>query len=179
MEHSTVESTQQAAPSGGNLLAPDVVMVILTWVTFFILFAILKKFAWKPILDALQKREDYIRQSLEQADKIKDQLANAEAAKAKVLEEAKITASQIIHESRQAAAAVAVEIEAQAKRHAVDIVTSAKAQIEGERQRVSMQLKQESVNTAIKLAEKILEENLDHSKNRALIEKAIDKDMNR
>jgi F-type H+-transporting ATPase subunit b len=185
MDHSTVEttaaqSTEHAAPAGGNgnLLAPDVVMVILTWTTFAILFVILKKFAWKPILDALQKREDYIRQTLNEADKVKAQLANAEAEKAKILDEARTQASQIIQDSRQSAATVAAEIEANAKRHANDIVTSAKAQIEGERQRVSSLLKKEAVDTAIKLAEKVLEENLDAAKNRALIEKAVTKDMN-
>jgi F-type H+-transporting ATPase subunit b len=189
MDHSTVETTAaveqpqtheqpQAAHGNGNLLAPDVVMVILTWTTFAILFVILKKFAWKPILDALQKREDYIRQTLDEADKVKANLANAEAEKAKILDDAKTQASQIIQDSRQTAAAVASEIEAQAKKHANDIVSSAKSQIEGERQRVTSILKKEAVDTAIKLAEKVLEHNLDADKNRALIEQAVSKDMN-
>ena len=161
-----------------NLLAPDLTMLILTWVTFFALLVILKKFAWKPIVDGLQKREDYIRKSLEEADTIKTQLAQAEEIKAKILEDAKTQASQIIQDSRQAAAVVATEVESNAKRHANDIVSSAKAQIEGERQRVSAQLKRDAVDTAIKLAEKVLEENLDAEKNRRLIEKAVDKDMN-
>ncbi len=181
MEHSNT-TVEPAAPAesghNGNLLAPDVVMVILTWVTFGILFAILKKYAWKPILEGLQKREDYIRKTLDEADLVKSQLAGAEATKAKILDEAKGEASRIIQESRQTAAAVASDIEAQAKRHANDIVSSAKSQIEGERQRVSAVLKREAVDTAIKLAEKVLEENLDNAKNRALIEKAVTKDMN-
>ena len=161
-----------------NLLAPDLTMLILTWVTFFALLAILQKFAWKPIVAGLQKREDYIRQSLEEADKIKAQMAQAEEIKAKILDEAKTQASQIIQDSRQAAAGVATEIEGNAKRHANEIVASAKAQIEGERQRVVIQLKRDAVDTAIKLAEKVLEENINVEKNRHLIDKAVDKDMN-
>ncbi len=161
-----------------NLLAPDLTMLILTWVTFFALLAVLQKFAWKPIITALQKREDYIRNSLDEADKIKAQLAQVEEIKAKILDEAKTQASQIIQDSRQTAITVATEVEANAKRHANDIVSGAKAQIEGERQRVSAQLKRDAVDTAIKLAEKVLEENLDVEKNRRLIEKAVDKDIN-
>ena len=161
-----------------DILTPDVIMVILTWVTFFALLFILKKFAWKPILDGLDAREKYIRKSLDDADAAKAQLAEVEVTKAKILEEAKTQASQIIQDSRQTAVAVASDIEAQAKRHANDIVSSAKSQIEGERQRVSEQLKKDAVDTAIKLAGKVLEENLDAAKNLALIAKAVDKDMN-
>ena len=183
-EQPVVEQTATVEHGGAepkkdvNLLAPDLTMLILTWVTFFALLVILKKFAWKPIVDGLQKREDYIRKSLEEADNIKAQLAQSEEIKAKILDEAKTQASQIIQDSRQTAAAVATEIEGNAKRHANDIVASAKAQIEGERQRVTGQLKRDAVDTAIKLAEKVLEENLAAEKNRRLIEKAVDKDMN-
>ena len=174
----TVEHGAAEPKKDVNLLAPDLTMLILTWVTFFALLVILKKFAWKPIVDGLQKREDYIRKSLEEADNIKTQLAQAEEIKAKILDEAKTLAGQIIQDSRQAAGVVAAEVESNAKRHANDIVASAKAQIEGERQRVTGQLKRDAVDTAIKLAEKVLEENLDAEKNRRLIEKAVDKDMN-
>ena len=70
-----------ASAGSSNLLMPETLMVILTWVTFFILLFILQKFAWKPILAGLKKREDYIRKSLEDADKINEQLAESEAAK--------------------------------------------------------------------------------------------------
>ena len=161
-----------------DLLNPDLTMLILTWVTFFALLAILKKFAWKPILEGLQKREDYIRTSLEEADKVRAQLANAEEVKAKILDDARTEASKIIQDARQTAGSVAADIEGNAKRHANDIVASAKSQIEGERQRVTAVLKRDAVDTAIKLAEKVLETNLDDAKNRALIEKAVAKDMN-
>ena len=182
MDNSTHSTT---AVAGGasvehkpDLLNPDLTMLILTWMTFIALVVILKKFAWKPIIAALEAREDYIRKSLEGADKVRSQLAQAEENRNKILDEAKTQASQIIQDSRQAAVAVASDIEAQAKRHSNDIVSSAKSQIEGERQRVSEQLKKDAVDTAIKLAGKLLEENLDSEKNRKLIAKAVDKDMN-
>ena len=53
-------------------LTPDVTMIVLTWATFFTLFFVLYKFAWKPILTALDNREESIRRSVEEVQKIKD-----------------------------------------------------------------------------------------------------------
>src|SRR5262245_23262614 len=121
MDNSTHESVAvdgAAVEHKPDLLSPDLTMLILTWVTFAALVVILKKFAWKPIIDSLQKREDYIRESLEQADKVRAQLADAEGVKSKILDDARTEASKIIQDSRQTAGAVAAEIEANAKRHA-------------------------------------------------------------
>lgn len=173
MENTPVETTATAASSGGNLLSPDVMMVVLTWITFFILLAILKKFAWKPILEALQKREDYIRKSLDDADKAKEQLAQIEQEKITIINTAKTQASLIIDEARKSATVVAHETENKARSNAQDMLKNAQLQIDGERQKVRQQLKEESVNTAIILAGKILKENTDTEKNRRLVEEAI------
>lgn len=156
-----------------GILSPDTTLVILTWVSFFALLAILYRFAWKPILAALKQREDYIRKSLDDADKIKSQLAEVEAAKGKILDEAKDRANTIIEQSRKMGNELATQIEGRAKKNAEEIITSAHQETEGERERVRNALKKESVQTAVFLAEKILKENLDTKKNRDLINKAI------
>ncbi len=159
-----------------GILTPDTTLVILTWVSFFALLVILHRFAWKPILAGLKQREDYIRKSLDDADKIKSQLAEAEAAKGKILDEAKDRANAIIEQSRKMGNDLAGQIEQRAKKNAEGIVSSAHLEIEGERERVRNALKKESAQTAVSLAEKILKENLDTEKNRNLINQAI-KDM--
>ncbi len=177
MAETTLEHKTAPAEHQPDIFAPDVVMLVLTWVTFFSLLAILKKFAWKPILENLQKREDYIRQSLADADQAKAQLESVGKTKQQILEEAKSEAAQIILQARQAAAEVAVDIEKKARIHAQEILSSAHAQIAGERQRVTQDLKREAIDTAIHLAEKVLKENLDMDKNRKLMQAAVDKDM--
>ena len=162
-----------ASAGSSNLLTPETLMVILTWVTFFILLFILQKFAWKPILEGLQKREDYIRKSLSDADKIKEQLAQVEIAKAKILDEAKDKANAIVEQSRKTGSELAVQIEQKAKKNAEDIISNAHQEIQGEREHVRQALKKESVQTAVTLAEKILKENLDSEKNRNLINQAM------
>ena len=152
-------------------MSPDTTLVILTWISFFGLLVVLHKFAWKPILAGLKQREDYIRKSLEDADKVNKQLAEFEAAKGKILNEAKERANIIIEESRKAGTQLAVQIEGRAKKSAEEIINSAHQEIEGEYERARNAFKKESAQTAI--SEKILKENLDTEKNRNLINQAI------
>ncbi len=157
----------------GIMWPPDTTLVFLTWVSFFSLLIILHRFAWKPILAGLKQREDYIRKSLEDADKLNKQLAEVEAAKGKILDEAKQRANAIIEQSRKMGNELAGQIEGRAKKNAEEIVSSAHQEIEGERERVRNALKKESAQTAVSLAEKILKENLNTEKNRKLINQAI------
>ncbi|MDE1921195.1 MAG: F0F1 ATP synthase subunit B [Candidatus Omnitrophica bacterium] len=165
------------APSGGHqqtgILTPDATLLTLTWVTFFVLMFILHKFAWKPILAGLKKREDYIRKSVEDADKITRQLAEIEQDKTKILNEAKDKANAIIEQSRKMSHEMAMHVEAGAKKNAEEIINSARQELAGERERVLVALKKESVQAAVSLSEKILKENLDTEKNRKLINDAI------
>jgi F-type H+-transporting ATPase subunit b len=156
-----------------GILSPDTTLIILTWVSFISLLVILHRFAWKPILEGLKVREEYIRKSLDDADKIKDQLAEVEVTKGRIIEEAKEKANVIIEQSRKMGNDLAGQIEQRAKKNAEEIIISARQEIEGERERVSNALKKESVQTAVTLAEKILKENLDSEKNRNLINQAI------
>ena len=159
--------------AGIDIFQPDIIMSILTWVTFFILLAILKKFAWKPILKGLDDREEHIRKSLQEADQAKEQLAQIEKKKIQILEEAKTQANAIIEQSRKMGNELAGQIEGRAKKSAEEIISSAHEEIEGECERMRNTLRKESVQTAVSLAEKILKENLDTQKNRDLINQAI------
>ena len=137
MENTSVEA-KVAASSGGNFLSPELSMMLLTWLTFFILLAILKKFAFKPILETLQKREDFIRKSLDDADKAKQQLAQIDLEKTQIINTAKAQAASIIDEARKAATVIAHETENKARTNAQEMLTNAQSQIEGERQKVRL-----------------------------------------
>jgi F-type H+-transporting ATPase subunit b len=156
-----------------DIFAPDVVMLILTWVTFLTLLFILQKFAWKPILATLQKREDMIRTSLDQAERVQSEYDSIQTSKEKILAEAQRTAQDIVNQSRSRAQEVARTIEERAKEHAQEILESAHQQIEGERERVKTALRRESADVAVGLAGKIMKENVDNEKNRKLIDQVI------
>ena len=157
----------------GDILTPDVTMLILTWVTFFTLMIILHKFAWKPILAALQKREQEIRDAIDNADKAKARLTDIEQERQKVLEDARTQAAAIIETSRKTAKELAADIEAKSRQHAESITQGAHEEIAGEKQRLLKSLRQESADLAISLATKIIGENMDQDKNRKLVSEAI------
>lgn len=156
-----------------DILTPDVTMVFLTWLTFFLLLFILKKFAWKPILDGLQRREDHIRGSLADADEAKRQLQEVQVEKERILEEARQKSQMIVEDSRRSAAELAKQSDQKAKANARQIVESAHQQTEGERERVRRQLRQESAAVVVMLASKIIKENMDNDKNRRLVQEAL------
>lgn len=170
---STTEVPTESHQPKGDILTPDITMLILTWVTFFALLVILHKFAWKPILEALQKREKEIRDTLDNADKAKAQLAQIEIEKQKILNEAKGQAAQIIEQSRKTAKDLAADVEAKSRKQSQDLIASAHAEIAGEKQRLLKDLRQESAQVAISLAGKIIQENMDNDKNRRLVEEAV------
>jgi F-type H+-transporting ATPase subunit b len=175
-EHQTiveVDGSAAAHKKDVSLMSPDTTMLVLTWVTFFLLLAVLQKFAWKPIVTALENREKYIRESLDEADKIKSSFTDIQASKEKILSEAHKSAQDIIDQSRKRAQEVAKSIEDRAKEHAQEILQSAHQQIEGERDRVKTALRRDSADMAIGLAGKIMKENVDNEKNRKLIDQAI------
>lgn len=177
MEHTT-ETTSEvqehpAAHAKPDIFAPDMVMMILTWVTFFGLLFILQKFAWRPILGILQQREEYIRSSLAEADQVKADSAKAQESKDKIIAEARLTAQTIIDDARKKAVEVAHGIEDRAKKQAQDAVETAHQEIAGERERARMALRKESADIAVNLASKLLKDNLDKAKSDRLIEQYI------
>src|SRR3989338_6981850 len=117
-------------PEGGSpLFSPDVGMVILTWVTFFLLLAVLYKFAWKPILNALDKREEFIRRSIEEADRIKDELAKIYQTRQLIVQEAEREGKDLVAASRKAAVEAAKVIEGRARDEAQILLENAKREI--------------------------------------------------
>lgn len=165
-----VAAAEHAKP---DILAPDVMMLLLTWGTFFTLLAVLQKFAWKPILATLKKREDTIRTSLEQADKIQTAYDDIQKSKEDVLAEAHRSAQDIVEQSRKRAQELARSIEEKAKTHAQEILEAAHLQVEGEKERAIAAVRRDSAQVAIGLASKIMGENMDNDKNRKIADHYI------
>lgn len=152
-----------------GILTPDVTMVILTWVSFLLLLTILHKFAWKPILKALDDRENNIRSAVENAEKIKAELKAINDQRDKILNEAYTKAKEAVDQSRQAAIEAAKVIERKAKEEAHILLENARAEIKAEKEQAQNELKKEVTHWTIQLASKLVEENLDNEKNRKLV----------
>jgi len=129
-------------------------------ISFLIVCALLNRFAYRPILTALETRRERIAQSLENADEIKKQLADAEAKHAEILDRANDEAQKMIGEARAAATALAQTRQQQAIAEAEQIVAQAREATILERDRMMTDLRREVarlvVDTTGKVAGKVL-----------------------
>ena len=163
-----------ASEGGGNsLIEVNPGVIIWTLVTFVALFFILRKFAWRPILMALDQREAAIRESLEKADKAKEEaqkvLDENQASLAKAEEESQ----KIIEQSRSYAEKMKDQIINESRVQAKKIVEDASAEIERQKEASFIELKNQVADLVVKAAEKILNQTLDAENQKKLVNKYI------
>jgi len=163
-----------ASESGGSLVDVNPGLVVWTVITFLVLLFVLKKIAWKPILTALNEREDAIKESLEKAEKAKEAaqkiLEENQASLLKAEEESK----KIIEQSRLYAQKLKDEMMKESKEQAHKIIEDASSQIEQKKEEAFDELKTKVAEIAIQAAEKILKENLDKDSNKKLVNRYIE-----
>jgi len=171
----SVEISSEGNQGHGSpgFLSPDGTMVLFTWITFFLLLALLNKFAWKPILRGLDEREDTIRKSLDDADKIRVEMAQLQATHDRIMLESQTQGKEMIEQSRKAAGDAAKAITHKAKEEARIQLENARRDIKNEAENAKAMLRVESVHIAIDLAGKLIEENLDDDKNRKLVNRVL------
>ena len=170
-----VKSVVAAAPESTSpeLIHVSLPLMILTWVTFIILIAILYKIAWKPILTALDLRENRIRKSLEDAEKARAEAAASEERQKQLIRETEARTQKMLADAREAALETGRQMESQARDEARTLVTQAQQEIQGAAQRARADLRREAADLAIHAATRIIQENMDSQKNRELAGKLI------
>jgi len=156
-------------------LSPDAKMVGFTWLTFFLLLAILYKFAFKPILAALDDREEAIRKSVTEAERIKQEFEEIAEKRNEILKQSQYEAKKIIDDARKAAVEAGKNITHKARQESQILLENAKREIDEEKNNAQAQLKEQSIRIAVNLAAQIIEENLDEEKNTNLINRLIKK----
>lgn len=158
---------------GGGLYDINAGLSAWTLLVFAILVFVLGKYAWGPILEAVENREKGIQSALDEA-------AQRHAEAAKLLEEhkaqladARRQASELIAEGRAVGDGVRKEIEEKARTEGQAIIERARAEIERERDAALETLRRESVELALAAASRLMQENLDQAKDRALVERYL------
>ena len=155
------------------LLRPDPGLFIWTIITFLVLMAILAKFAWGPLLRALESRQQAIRQSLDDAQKAKLELERLHVESTQIIRQARVEAEAIITESRADGGRLREEMRQKAKAEADAIVKNAERQIQLETTRALQQIRHEAVDLSVMIASKIIQRNLSKEDNERLIEEAL------
>ena len=152
------------------LVQPDPGLYIWTIITFVILVALLAKFAWRPLLEALENRQATIRKSLDDARQAKVELERLHAESAKILAEARSEADAIVARTRSDAEQLREELKQKARSEATTIVKNAERQIELETSRALQQIRHEAVDISVAIASRLLQKNVTREDNERLIE---------
>jgi len=155
------------------LVQTDPGLFIWTIVTFLVLLALLAKFAWTPLLAALETRQNAIRKSLDDAQQAKVELERLHAESGLIIQKARVDADAIVSQSRADGERLREEIRAKARTEADHIVKNAERQIQLETSRALEQIRREAVDLSVMIASKIIQRNLTKEDNERLIDEAL------
>lgn len=144
-----------------ELLTPDFALIFWMTLAFGIVFLVLAKVAFPIIGKALKKREEKITEALELAERTHEEMKQLQADNEKVLQEAREERDKILTDARSTRDRIIEEAKAKATEETNRIVETAKETIENERKAALTDIKNEIANISIKVAEKILEKQLD------------------
>ena len=129
-------------------------------VLFVLLVLLLKKFAWKPILEAVNAREEGIKGALESAENAKKEMQNLQADNEKLLKEARAERDAMMKEAREIKDGIISEAKEEAKEVATKLIENAQASIEQEKQAALAHLKKQVAELSIGIAEKVVQKEL-------------------
>ena len=155
------------------LVQVDPGLYIWTIVTFVLLLLLLAKFAWRPLLEALDRRQEAIRKSLDEARQAKQELGRLHEESARILAEARAEADAIISRTRADALRAGEELKQKARGDAENIVKHAEREIQLETSRALQKVRQEAVDISIDIASKIIQRNLSREDNERLIAETL------
>ena len=143
-------------------------------VLFLALLFLLRKYAWKPILSAVEEREEGIKSALDAADNAKKEMEALNADNERILLEAKAERDAILKEAREIKDGIIAEAKAQATVEADKVMSSAREQINNEKMAAITELKNQVADLSIDIAEKILKSELkDDSKQKEIVNNAL------
>ena len=143
-----------------DLLTPSFGLLIWTLLAFLIVLFILKKFAWKPILNSLKERENTIADSIATAEKVRAEMAQLKSENEALLAKAREERAQLLKEARDTKDRIINEAKEQAKVEANKIVIDAQAAIQQQKMAAITEVKNQVGTLVIDVAEKVLRREL-------------------
>ncbi|HRO09032.1 MAG TPA: F0F1 ATP synthase subunit B [Saprospiraceae bacterium] len=152
-------------------------LAIWSLVIFLIFWYIVSKFAFKPIAEALEKREEDIQNAMDAAKKTKEEMANMKAENEKLLAEAREERSKIIQEAKDIKNQMISEAKDKAKEEANKIVANAVTEIESLKRTAFTEVKNEIGTMALSIAEKVIKKELQGDANQEAFVNTLVKDI--
>jgi len=143
-----------------KLLTPDLGLFIWNLIAFLIVFIILKKFAWKPILKSLKEREDNIADSISTAEKVKEEMALLKNENEALMQKAREERSVLLKEAKIATDKMIAEAKEKARSEYDRILADAQQAIQQQKNAAIIDVKNQVGSLVIEVSEKILKREL-------------------
>jgi F-type H+-transporting ATPase subunit b len=157
-----------------DLVTPQLGLIFWMVVTFATALFVLGRYAWKPILKALNDREESIADALNAAKKAKEEMANMKADNERLLQQAHIERDKMLKEARELRDAIVAEAKGKAHIEANKLIVTARETINNEKLAAIAELKNQVATMSIDIAEKILRHELSKDdKQKALMESLL------
>ena len=144
---------------------------------FIALIFLLKKFAWKPILEAINEREDGIKNALESAEKARQEMASLQSDNEETLKKARAERDTLLKEAREIKQKLIDDAKNEANVEAKKIIVQAQETISSEKNAAIVDLKKQVANLSVDIAEKVLDEKLSDDKDQMKLIKELVKDV--
>jgi F-type H+-transporting ATPase subunit b len=160
-----------------ELLTPGTGLIIWQLIVFVLLFFLLAKLAWKPIISSLKEREHSIQQALDTAEKARLEMSRLKSDNENLLKQAREEREKILREAKEASNRMKEEAKVDAKKAADRIIDDARAAIEAEKNSALREVKALVANLSLEVAGKILQKNLADDKAQKTLTQEYIKDL--
>jgi F-type H+-transporting ATPase subunit b len=141
---------------------------------FIFLVLLLKKFAWKPILDTVNERESSIKDAMSEADKARNEMLAIQESNQKVLKEARAEREALLKDARNTGAEIVAQAKTDAKTEANKIISQAQDAIQNEKRAAVNELKNQVAQISLEIAEKVIDTELANKDKQAqLVDKLL------
>lgn len=145
-----------------DLVSPNPGLILWTLVSFLILLFLLKKFAWKPILEAIFERERSIEEALNKADLAREEIARLSGENEALLKEARIERDAILKEAKELKNQIVAEAKKSAQEEGAKMIEKAKIEINNQKIAALEEVKNQVASLSLEIAEKVLRKQFDN-----------------
>jgi F-type H+-transporting ATPase subunit b len=159
------------------LLTPGLGIFVWTLLAFLIVFFILKKFAWKPILETLSQREKHIADSIATADKVKAEMAQLKNENEALMAQAREERSQMLKDAKEVRDRIVQEAKDKAKSEAAKIIADAQLAIEQQKNAAIVEVKNQVGSLVLEVAAKVLRRELSNKSEQEKYIKDLSQDI--
>lgn len=149
-------------------------LFIMQILIFVLIVLLLRKFAWKPILTAVNEREEGIKNALLSAENAKKEMENLQANNERILQEARLERDTLLKEAREIKEKMIADAKEEATVQGARMIEQAKASIESEKNAAMAELKSQVSSLSLEIAEKLLKDELSNKDSQMkLVEKML------